>query len=83
MGRCAARGKRRVCTEREFVTVHPSPETIHPEPLTTRISFGIPRVWTLQLFDHVIRKEAGPFCRTSSSVRLWGEFREPKGPNGW
>ena len=29
---------------------------------------------------HVIRNEAGLFCRTSSSVRLWWEFREPKGP---
>ena len=29
---------------------------------------------------HVIRKEAGPFCRTSSSVRLWWEPEEPKGP---
>ena len=31
---------------------------------------------------HVIRKEAGPFYRTSSSVRLWWEFKEPKGPKG-
>ena len=31
---------------------------------------------------HVIRKEAGPLCRTSSSVRLWWEFKEPKGPKG-
>ena len=31
---------------------------------------------------HVIRKEAGPFCRTSSSVRLWWELEEPKGPKG-
>jgi hypothetical protein len=31
---------------------------------------------------HVIRKEAEPFCRTSSSVRLWWEFKEPKGPKG-
>jgi len=29
---------------------------------------------------HVIRKEAGPLCRTSSSVPLWWEFEEPKGP---
>ena len=31
---------------------------------------------------HVIRKEAGLFCRTSSSVRLWWELEEPKGPKG-
>ena len=31
---------------------------------------------------HVIRKEAGLFYRTSSSVRLWWEFKEPKGPKG-
>ena len=24
----------------------------------------------------------GPFYRTSSSVRLWWEFEEPKGPKG-
>jgi len=30
----------------------------------------------------VFRKEAGPLCRTSSSVRLWWEFKEPKGPKG-
>ena len=28
----------------------------------------------------MIRKEAGPFYRTSSSVCLWWEFKEPKGP---
>ena len=31
---------------------------------------------------HVIRKEAGLFCRISSSVRLWWELEEPKGPKG-
>ena len=31
---------------------------------------------------HVIRKEAGFFCRTSSSVRLWWELEEPKEPKG-
>ena len=31
---------------------------------------------------HVIRKEAGLFCRTSASVRLWWELEEPKGPEG-
>ena len=31
---------------------------------------------------HVIRKEAGLFCRTSSSVRLCWELEEPKGPKG-
>ena len=30
----------------------------------------------------MIQKEAGFFCRTSSSVRLWWEFKEPKGPRG-
>jgi len=29
---------------------------------------------------HVIQKEARLFYRTSSSVRLWWEFKEPKGP---
>ena len=29
---------------------------------------------------HVIPKEAGLFCRTSSSVRLWWELEGPKGP---
>ena len=29
---------------------------------------------------HVIRKEAGLFYRTSSSVRLWWESKESKGP---
>ena len=28
----------------------------------------------------VIRKEAWPFCRTSSGVRLCWEIEEPKGP---
>ena len=28
----------------------------------------------------MIRKEARPFCRTSSSVRVWWEFTEPDGP---
>ena len=33
---------------------------------------------------YVIRKEAGLSCRTSSSVRLWWELEEPKGPiNGF
>ena len=31
---------------------------------------------------HVIRNEAGPFCRASSSVRLRWELEEPKGPKG-
>jgi hypothetical protein len=31
---------------------------------------------------HVIRKEEGLFNRTSSSVRLWWEFKEPTGPKG-
>ena len=31
---------------------------------------------------HVIRKEAELLYRTSSSVRLWWEFKEPKGPKG-
>ena len=31
---------------------------------------------------HVIRKEAGPSHRTSSSVRLRWEFEEPKGHEG-
>ena len=30
----------------------------------------------------VIRKEAQPFYRTSSGVRLWWELEEPKGPRG-
>ena len=30
----------------------------------------------------VIRKEAWPFYRTSSGVRLWWELEEPKGPKG-
>ena len=30
----------------------------------------------------VIRKEARPFCRTISGVRLCGELEEPKGPKG-
>jgi len=30
----------------------------------------------------VIRKEAGFFFRTSSRVRLWWEFKKPKGPKG-
>ena len=30
----------------------------------------------------MIRKEAGLFCRTSSSVRLWWELEESKGPKG-
>ena len=30
----------------------------------------------------VIRKEAGPFCRTSSSVHLWWELEESTGPKG-
>ena len=30
---------------------------------------------------HVIRKEAELSYRTSSSVRLWWELEEPKGPN--
>ena len=30
----------------------------------------------------VIRKEAWPFYRTSSGVRLCWELEEPKGPNG-
>jgi hypothetical protein len=30
----------------------------------------------------VIRKEAWPFCRISSGVRLWWELKEPTGPNG-
>jgi len=30
----------------------------------------------------VIRKEAWPFYRTSSGVRLWWELKEPKGPKG-
>ena len=29
---------------------------------------------------HVIQKKAGLFCRTRSSVRLWWELKEPKGP---
>ena len=31
---------------------------------------------------HVIQKDAGLFYRTNSSVRLWWEFKEPKGPKG-
>ena len=31
----------------------------------------------------VIRKEAWPFYRTSSGVRLCWELEEPKGPKGW
>ena len=27
-------------------------------------------------------QEAGLFYRTSSSVRIWWEFKEPKGPKG-
>ena len=30
----------------------------------------------------VIQKEAWSFYRTSSSVRLWWEFKEPKEPKG-
>ncbi|KAJ1471269.1 hypothetical protein T484DRAFT_3536383 [Baffinella frigidus] len=30
----------------------------------------------------VIRKEAWPFCRISSGVRLWWELKEPQGPKG-
>ena len=38
--------------------------------------------WAVQGGLDVIRKEAGLFCRTSSSVRLWWELEEPKGPKG-
>ena len=31
----------------------------------------------------VIRKEAWPFYRTISGVRLCWELKEPKGPKGW
>ena len=31
----------------------------------------------------VIPREAGPVCRTISSVRLWWEFEEHTGPTGW
>jgi len=29
----------------------------------------------------LFRKEAGLFCRTSSSVRLWLELKQPNGPS--
>ena len=39
-------------------------------------------VVSLASLSFVIRKEAELSCRTSSSVRLWWEFEEPKGPKG-
>ena len=44
-----------------------------PAP-TKRLQAGNPPSY------HVIRKEAGLFCRTSPGVRLWWEFKESKGP---
>jgi len=46
------------------------------EQSTAATHVGCPCPW------HVIRKEAWPFYRTSSGVRLCWELGEPKGPKG-
>ena len=55
---------------RRFGSVHIAATSVESRPRSVLESY------------HVIRKEAGLFCRISSSVRLWWEFKEPTGPKG-
>ncbi|KAJ1493225.1 hypothetical protein T484DRAFT_2800105 [Baffinella frigidus] len=50
-------------------------------PMTIPFSLFLPRSFCTGGAD-VIRKEAWPFYRTNSGVRLWWELKEPKGHKG-
>ena len=50
--------------------------------LPTQLVGGVDRILEPLGLRGVIRKEAWPFCRTISVVRLCWELEEPKGPKG-
>ena len=72
-------------------TLHPAPYTLHPtcytsgngsepNPAGGRFRGQIVGRIDGQTDRNQIRKEAWPFHRTSSGVRLWWELDEPKSP---